>query len=49
LEQAQVDCPLDGLRARRHPELRAPLADFGRKNWGASTIEYRLEGRWQAV
>jgi hypothetical protein len=28
---------------------RAPLADFGRKNWGASTIEYRLEGQWQAV
>ena len=28
---------------------RAPLEDFGRKNWGASTIEYRLEGQWQEV
>jgi len=27
----------------------APLADFGRKNWAASTIEYRLEGQWQAI
>jgi hypothetical protein len=28
---------------------RAPLDDFGRKNWSASTIEYRLEGQWQAT
>lgn len=28
---------------------RAPLEDFGRKNLGASTIEYRHEGQWQAV
>lgn len=28
---------------------RAPLEDFGRKNWGATTVEYRLEGEWQAV
>jgi hypothetical protein len=27
---------------------RAPLDDFGRKNWGAITVEYRLEGQWQA-
>jgi len=28
---------------------RAPLGDFGTKNWGATTIEYRLEGQWQTV
>ena len=25
---------------------RAPLEDFGVRNWGATTIEYRLEGQW---
>jgi hypothetical protein len=28
---------------------RAPLEDFGGKNWGAATIEYRLEGQWQTA
>ena len=28
---------------------RAPLEDFGRKNWGAARIEYRLEGDWQPL
>jgi hypothetical protein len=28
---------------------RAPLEDFGRKNWGATTVEYRLDGEWQPV
>ncbi len=28
---------------------RAPLADFGRKHWGAAQIAYRLEGGWQPL
>ena len=28
---------------------RAPLEDFGRKNWGAAQIAYRLEGDWQPL
>jgi hypothetical protein len=28
---------------------RAPLGDFGAKNWGATTIEYRLEFQWQTA
>lgn len=28
---------------------RAPLDDFGRENWDATTVEYRVEGQWQAV
>ena len=27
----------------------APLEDFGRKNWGAAQISYRLEGDWQPL
>jgi hypothetical protein len=28
---------------------RAPLDDFGRKNWGAAQIAYRLEGDWRPL
>jgi hypothetical protein len=28
---------------------RAPLDDFGRESWGATRIEYRADGEWQAV
>jgi hypothetical protein len=28
---------------------QAPLNDFGRANWDAQHIEYRLDGQWQPV
>jgi hypothetical protein len=28
---------------------QAPLNDFGRDNWDAERIEYRLDGQWQPI